>query len=54
MVHIFRETNRCADFMANLSHGGNFQHIVMDRAPPVLGLFLRDDALGLSTPHLIS
>lgn len=54
VVHTYCEANRCADFLANMGHEGSFHWSVLDRMPPILGLHISYDALGLCTHNLIA
>lgn len=54
VIHVFREANRCADYLANEGHNIPLGWQVFDRASLTLALILREDALGCSIPRLIS
>lgn len=54
VTHVFREANRCADFLANRCHSSSFTWTVFDRAMPSLALILREDALDVSIPRVVA
>lgn len=54
VIHSYREGNRCVDLLANLGHGGSFTWCVLNEAPHSLRLLLLEDAMGCSSPRLVS
>lgn len=53
VVNTYQKANQCANFQANLGHASSLQWSLVDKAPPMLGLLLRNDVVGCSTPHLL-
>ncbi|CAN1229118.1 Putative ribonuclease H protein At1g65750 [Linum perenne] len=54
IVHIFREANCCADYMANLGHSFWFGFHVFDYRISSLAQWLRYDLIGVALPRLVS
>lgn len=54
LVHIYREANRNADFLANKGHFANFEWTLVNSVPPLLRIILAYDVKGSSLPRLIS
>lgn len=50
IMHIYREANRCADFLANLGHSGPFEfdYSELHATAPLLQPILVEDARGMS------
>lgn len=51
--HVFRDGNRCADYLANKGHSSSFVWTVFDRAISSLALILQEDALSRSFPRFV-
>ncbi|CAI0584405.1 unnamed protein product, partial [Linum tenue] len=51
--HIYRETNKCADYLASHGHSLSPGVHVMTRSVPLLYNFLMYDSQGLSEPRLV-
>lgn len=54
VLHIFRETNRCADYLANLGHSGSFDCVNYSEAPSNLKMMPDDDARGVCLPMTVA
>lgn len=48
VVHIFREGNQCADYLANIGQSSPFGTTILDHPPEGLTDFLQRDASGLA------
>ena len=54
MHHIYRESNRVADFMASLGHNAQVGIIYFLLPPVGVGSILREDIAGVSMPRVVS
>ncbi|CAN1806206.1 Putative ribonuclease H protein At1g65750 [Linum perenne] len=54
IVHVYREANCGADYLANLGHSCNFGLHVFSQPDPVLARWLRYDLIGVALPRVIS
>lgn len=54
LKHIYREANKCADWLANWSLQHDLGYIEWTHAPSGISSLLLYDAMGLSTSRLIS
>lgn len=54
VVHTFRETNGCADFLARKGHesSSSFEWVVLDRVCPSLGLLIANYVRGTLLPRV--
>ncbi|MCH83395.1 putative non-LTR retroelement reverse transcriptase [Trifolium medium] len=50
--HTYRETNKCADALANIGCSLRYYSIFYDTCPSQLSSLLLDDMLGITTPRL--
>ena len=53
MAHVFRESNRVADSLANLGHSMSLGLHVFNSPPNYCRAFLNEDARGVSLPRRI-
>lgn len=53
VVHVYREANCGADFLANLGHEGSFNCVMLNAAPAALNLILFEDRLGTGLPRMV-
>jgi ribonuclease HI len=54
IVHAYRESNQCADALANVGCTLDREIIFYDDCPPHIKNLLLYDAMGITTPRLIS
>ncbi|GAU38761.1 hypothetical protein TSUD_64920 [Trifolium subterraneum] len=53
IAHVYREANRCADFLTNKGHSSSFEGDIVNLACHSLQAILYDDFRGASLPRLI-
>lgn len=55
LVHVFREGNCAADWLANLGVAHNSNVVVFNNVPSELGRIIMEDArgVGVAIPHLV-
>lgn len=53
MVHVYREANRCADYLAVLGNEEHGHIVEFEQAPSAVHELLSDDCRGTAFPHRI-
>lgn len=53
-MHVYREANRCVDWLAHQGHSATWDWVLVDHVPPMLGFILADDMCGACLPRQIS